>query len=99
MKTAWTRYASERLDALLDEIAWERGTAVADKWEEQLFSAVSLLDFSPYLGGEVREIGEPHIREIGIPPYRIIYRVMRTHCVVINVLHSRQSFSRDDILA
>ena len=95
MTVEWSDYARGRLREIIQEIANERGCAVARKWKARLEASTSLLASLPQIGGEVREIGREDIREIGIPPYRVIYRVMPNRCIVVDVLHSRQSLPSD----
>lgn len=53
-------------------------------------SAVRLSDF-PHLGRKVPERNNPKLREIQVPPYRIIYKVLNRSVTIITVVHSRRN--------
>ena len=96
MTVEWSAYASEHLQEIVRTIALERGFAVARKWKARLESVADQLAFLPQVGSIVREIGRDDIREVGFPPYRVIYRVLKDSCVIFAVLHSRQAIAKDE---
>ena len=94
---AWTLRARLRLAEILRTIRDDAGQEVAAKWGARLLHAPDILADHPYLGQSVPEIGRSNIREIGIAPYRIIYRVRRGGCIVASIRHSRQRITRQNI--
>lgn len=92
----WTPRARLRLAEILRVIRDDAGSEVAAKWGESLLHAPDILADHPYIGQMVPEIGRQNIREIGIAPYRIIYRIRRNGCVVVSVRHNRQLVTRQN---
>ena len=46
----------------------------------------------PESGRVVPELGQPAVRELVEPPYRLIYRVEAERIIVLSILHGRQEF-------
>ena len=97
MMVKWTALAKMRLDGILDTIARERGVAVAERWQRKIYSVTLQLQMLPLIGAEVQEFGREDIREVGVPPYRVVYCLSCNQCVILTVLHSRQSLSADEL--
>ncbi len=55
---------------------------------ERLFAAVDRLREHPLSGRVVPELGQPTLREVIEPPYRIVYRVRADVLEVLAVVHS-----------
>jgi toxin ParE1/3/4 len=72
----WTLRSREDLRTIAMYIARDNPPA-AFKLGEQIFVRVDTLAQFPELGRIVPERGEPHIREIVVKPYRIIYRLKK----------------------
>ena len=96
MQLIWTERALAQFDRILDSIAWECGFAVTEKWQDKIDAALAIVPEHPFIGSEVREFRREDIREVGVPPYRVIYRVSRDTCHILAVLHCRQSLSADE---
>lgn len=79
-----TEIANEDLAALVRYIARDN-PAAAERFGLALLEKLKLLREHPLLGRIVPERGEPNLREIIYPPYRIVYRV-REHEQVVEVL-------------
>lgn len=79
-KVVWLPKALVRLAGIGRAIAWNLGIQVADKWRNRIFDPARQLEDFPRLGAVVRELGDKDIREVGFPPYRVIYRVTRDVC-------------------
>lgn len=92
----WTSRARLRLAGILRVIRDDAGPEVAAKWGRLLLHAPDILAEHPYIGQTVPEINRTDIREIGIAPYRIIYRVRRGVCIVVSVRHCRQRITRQN---
>lgn len=73
----WTLRSREDLRSIATFIARDNPPA-ALKLGEQIFARVDTLAQFPELGRIVPERGEPHIREIVVKPYRIIYRLKKS---------------------
>jgi len=93
----WSPQARLRLAEILRIIRDDAGPEVAAKWGERLLHAPDILTAHPYIGQSVPELGRTDIREIGIAPYRIVYRVRRNICTVVSVRHSRQQITRQNV--
>jgi toxin ParE1/3/4 len=80
-KIIWSRQARDDLRDIVTFIA-EHNRLVAESFGFRLISKVDLLAQFPRLGQVVPEEQNENIREIILPPYRIIYRVMAEDQVV-----------------
>ena len=96
-QVAWTPQARLRLAEILRVIRDDAGQEVSAKWGQELLHAPDILADHPYIGQMVPEIKRNEIREIGIAPYRIIYRVRRGGCIVVSVRHNRQLVTRKNL--
>ncbi len=90
VRIRWTPRARLRLAAILRTILEEDGPVVEVEWARRLLEAPNVLANNPNLGRVVPEIGREDIREIGILPYRMIYRVSPTICHILSIRHSRR---------
>ena len=86
----WSPRARQRLLEILREIRDDAGPAAARDWAKRLFHAPDALAGHPRMGRMVPELARPDIREILLPPYRILYRLRRGTCQILTVRHSRQ---------
>ncbi len=96
-KVLWTPQARLRLAEILRVIRDDAGQEVSARWGGELLHAPDILADHPYIGQMVPEIGRRDIREIGIAPYRIIYRVRPGVCIVVTVRHNRQLVTRQNL--
>ncbi len=63
----------------------------------KLVAAVRRLETFPRSGRIVPDWGDPDLREVIVPPYRVIYRIVGREIVIYWVIHSRRSLpSRPD---
>lgn len=76
-----TEIANEDLAGLVRYIARDNPVA-AERLGMALIEKLKLLREQPLLGRVVPERGEPNLREIVHPPYRIVYRVREREQVV-----------------
>ena len=86
----WTPRARLRLAAHLRTVLENAGSAVAADWANRLLHAPDMLAHHPHLGRQVPEVGREDIRELTVPPYRILYRFRDDTCLVLTIRHSRQ---------
>ena len=73
-KIVWTLRSREDLRDIATFISKDNPPA-ALKLGDQIFARVDSLEQFPELGRVVPERNQPHIREIVVKPYRIVYRV------------------------
>ncbi len=80
-KIVWTLCSREDLRDLATFIAKDNPPA-ALKLGELIFDHVNTLEKFPEIGRIVPECGQPHIREIVVKPYRIVYRFRKREKLV-----------------
>ena len=93
-RLVWTRPALEDVREIRAYIARDSpryAQAVADR----LFAAVDRLSEHPLSGRVVPELGQPTVREVVDPPYRIVYRVRAEALEVLTVVHAARRFPAD----
>ena len=73
IEVRWTERASDQLKGIRDFIAQD-SPAYAQAIAGRLFRAVDQLAEFPDSGRIVPERGQPEVRELVRPPYRIVYR-------------------------
>jgi plasmid stabilization system protein ParE len=96
-QVVWTPRARLRLAEILRVIRDDAGHEASAKWGQKLLHSPDILADHPYIGQMVPDLGRNEIREIGIAPYRIIYRVSRRGCIVVSVRHNRQLVTRKNL--
>lgn len=80
-KIVWTLRSRYDLRDIATFIAKDNPQA-AIKLGEQFFARVDTLEKFPKLGRIVPERGQPHIREIVVRPYRVVYRLRKPEKLV-----------------
>jgi addiction module RelE/StbE family toxin len=80
-KIVWTVRSRDDLRDIAKFIAKDNPIA-AIKLGELIFSRVDTLEKFPELGRIVPERSQPHIREIVVRPYRIVYRLRKPEKLV-----------------
>jgi plasmid stabilization system protein ParE len=80
-KIIWSRQARDDLRDIVTFIAANNPPA-AESFGYRLMAKVDLLEQFPQIGRAVPEEQDENIREIILPPYRIIYRVLVENRVV-----------------
>jgi plasmid stabilization system protein ParE len=71
------RFAESAIRDLEETRAWYEGQGVPDVGErivEEVFQRVESLEKHPDMGRIVPEFGQPFLRELIHPPFRIVYR-------------------------
>jgi len=76
-----TEIANEDLAGLVHYITRDN-PAAAERFGLALLEKLKLLHEHPMLGRVVPERGEPNLREIIHPPYRVVYRVREREQIV-----------------
>jgi toxin ParE1/3/4 len=94
MRLRWTLQAAEDLEAIKTFIGRDSPAYARQVAEELYEAAASILPF-PDIGRVVPERGEPQIREIQRPPYRIIYRRSQELMEILTTHHSARLLPTD----
>ena len=80
-KIVWTLRSRDDLRNIASFIAKDNPPA-ALKFGDLIFARVDKLENFPEIGRIVPERGQPHLREIVVKPYRIIYRLRKPEKLV-----------------
>jgi plasmid stabilization system protein ParE len=80
-KIVWTLRSRQDLRNIASFIA-KNNPPAALKFGDLIFARVVTLEKFPEIGRIVPERGQPHIREIVVKPYRIIYRLRKADKLV-----------------
>jgi plasmid stabilization system protein ParE len=80
-KIVWTLRSRQDLRNIASFIA-KNNPPAALKFGDLIFARVDTLEKFPEIGRIVPERGQPHIREIVVRPYRIIYRLRKADKLV-----------------
>lgn len=89
MKVVFTAHAVSRLRQILAYIAAD-SPANAVSMVERIIARAETLDTQSFRGRLVAEYREDTVREVGEPPYRIIYRVTADAVVILTIMHERR---------
>jgi len=89
LKVIWSPKARQRAREAVDFIKEDRPLASAE-WLEGLVQRVLLLEEFPNQGRIVPEWGQPDVREVLHPPYRIGYQVSSQRVEILTLSHVRQ---------
>lgn len=98
-RVEWSERAVEALDEALAYVAQDSPRAAEHLLSRLLGAAESLRELTER-GRIVPELADPSIRELIIPPYRILYEHGHDHVRVLALLHDAQAFRlrRSDLL-
>jgi len=86
MKVVWTDTAKHNLRTIHDYLA-QNSPSYAKRMVDRLTSRSKQIGVFPLSGRVVPEFEVGQIREVFLPPYRIIYHIRPDHIDVIGVLH------------
>ena len=98
MKIIWSLLAIDRASEIAEYIYSDNPTA-ANKWIDDIFENVLILQTSPKMGRKVPEINRKEIREIIWGNYRIIYRIEKLNISILTIRHTKQILPIDEIIA
>ena len=87
MEIRWTEQAADDLLSIRDFIARD-SPAFARLTVERLYLAITQLSEFPDLGRVVPERGDPQVRELIKPPYRMVYRRREDVVEILTIHHS-----------
>jgi len=98
MKVIWSPLAIDRASEIAEYISLDNPTA-ANKWIEDIFEKVLVLESSSKMGRTLPEINRNEVREIIFGNYRIIYRIEKLNISILTVRHTKQILPIDEIIA
>ena len=96
MKIVWAPLARDHVAQAFASIAAERPSA-AIRWLEEVIDKVAVLGSFPDMGRMVPEAQRVSLREVPVPPYRLIYRRDETEVVILAVHHARRELEADEL--
>ena len=88
-----TQGAEEDLESLYDYLAGHRGPDAAQALLDSLVAKAAALERFPERGGvpeELDRLGIRTFRQLVLPPYRIVYRVISQQAVVLLIADGRR---------
>ncbi|MEA1912191.1 MAG: type II toxin-antitoxin system RelE/ParE family toxin [Spirochaetota bacterium] len=97
MKIIWSPLSLDRASEITEYISLDNRSA-AEKWIENVFAKVDILQSSPRAGRIVPEIEREEIRELIYGNYRIIYRIEKVRVSILTIRHGKQILPVDEIL-
>jgi toxin ParE1/3/4 len=92
VKIIWSPLALDHVIQAFVAIAAERPSAAVHWLEEVVDKAAALRSF-PDMGRMAPEAQRPSLREVLVPPYRLIYRRDETQVVLLAVHHARRALT------
>lgn len=92
----WSDVARNDLRAIHDYIALD-SELYAKKTVRDIVERGSTLQSMPERGRVVPELNDPHVREIFVYSYRVIYQISSAGVEVLTVIHDHRDFSGEDI--
>ena len=96
MKLIWTRRAADQLESVVEAIAVDHPCAAAE-WAGRIVDAAEELRRLPLRGRKVPEFADRIVRELVLPPYRVIYEPAADHLTLLSIKHCRQELSDEDV--
>ena len=90
----WSPRASSDLELIREYISRDSGV-YADLVLRRLVLAPERLTEFPEIGRVVPEVGLPHLRELVVRPFRIVYRVRPGSVEIVTVFRSSRQFPAD----
>lgn len=87
MRIFWSEQALSDAEEIRDFIARD-APAFADLFVDRISEAVERLSDFPFSGRVVPEFGRPHLREILLGSYRIVYQVGQGAVSIVTVFHT-----------
>ena len=96
MKLIWTRRAADQLEGVVEAIAAADHPDAAVEWAGRIVDAAEELPHFPLRGRRVPEFNDRSVRELVLPPYRLIYEPGHGHVTLLSIKHCRQALSDAD---
>jgi toxin ParE1/3/4 len=93
-EVTWTAAAIRQWEKIVEYVG-QFAPKTAEALGERLMSAPDHLVHSPKMGRGVPEMKRDDLRElVSVRPYRIIYLLRNNQCLVVAVIHGRQSLEK-----
>ena len=92
-KIIWSPIVVEDLESIANWISRD-SEAYAAALIQEIVDAVENLSMFPRMGREVPELDDPHVREIIVQKYRVIYRVESDAIKLGAVIHGARELDR-----
>ena len=96
MKIVWSNLAIDRLEEIIEYIAYDNPKA-ARKLAEKIFSKVEILSEYPERGRNLKEIRRKDIREVLEGNYRIIYKIEAKRIVILTIRLKKRLIDRGEL--
>jgi len=88
-KLRWTHLAIEDMNNIKRTIS-EDNPSAAENVIKTIRNKIERLKDFPTSGRVVPEFQSPALREVIVPPYRVVYRVVSSEIYILRVWHSKQ---------
>ncbi len=89
----WSQESRQDLDNIFIRLSSE-SPAYAQKWIDEVFKKLALIEHFPNMGRKVTEIRISNIREIMAGRYRILYHIGRPEIIeIMAIRHSSRPFT------
>jgi len=88
-KLKWTHLAIKDMNNIKRTISDDNPSA-AENMIKTIRSKVERLKDFPTSGRVVPEFQSPALREVIVPPYRVVYRIVSSEIHILRVWHSKQ---------
>ena len=91
----WTEHAVENLSAIAEYISLS-SPLYAEQLVDRVVRRLEQACAYPESGRIVPEMAAADIRELQVPPYRVMYRVVTDRIEVVSIMHSRRTFKDEE---
>jgi toxin ParE1/3/4 len=96
VKIVWSPLARDHVAQAFASIAAERPSA-ALRWLEDVIDKTTALGSFPDMGRMVPEVRRPSVREVLVPPYRLLYRRDETEVLILALHHARRELAGHEL--
>ena len=90
----WTEHAVEDLSEIAEYVSLS-SPVYAEQLVDRIVRQLEQARAFPESGRVVPELAPAGIRELQVPPYRVMYRVITEWIDVVSITHSRRSFDEE----
>ena len=91
-KVNWSQEAREDLEDIYLQYC-KYSDVFAQKWADEIFDVILLLETNPRLGRVLPETKIVSIREMIIGKYRLVYQINKENIEILTLRHSSKPFS------
>lgn len=89
----YTRLATRDIEMLHDWATANRSAQHATEMLDSMMTAIESLEIYPFRGSvppEVAELGRSDVRQLSMPPYRLIYEIVDQSVIVMLIADARR---------